>query len=58
MSVNDIDKLIEDLESNLSINKDNIEKLCDNLSCLKLKTKNSDRNYTSNKRILVSKKIG
>ena len=58
MSVKDIDKLIKDLESNLSINKDNVEKLCDSLSCLMLKTKNIDRNNTSNKRILVSKKKG
>ena len=57
MSVKDIDKLIKDLESNLSINKDNVEKLCDSLSCL-VKTKNIDRNNTSNKRILVSKKKG
>ena len=58
MSVKDIDKLIKDLESEMSINKDKIEKLCDSLSSLMLKTKKNDRNNVSDNRNLVSKKKG
>ena len=58
MSVKDIDKLIKDLESDMSINKDKIEKLCDSLSSLMLKTKKVDRNNVSDNKNLVSKKKG
>ena len=58
MSVKDIDKLIKDLESDMSINKDKIEKLCDSLSSLMLKTKKIDRNNVSDNKNLVSKKKG